>query len=47
MTIGKSVKTIGKSSFEKCTKLKKITFTTKKLTKVGKKAFKGISKKQL
>lgn len=45
VTIGKSVKTIGKSSFEKCTKLKKITFTTKKLTKVGKKAFKGISKK--
>ena len=43
--IGKSVTTIGKSSFAKSTKLKQITFKTKKLNKVGKKAFKGIDKK--
>ena len=43
--IGKSVTTIGKSSFAKCKKLKQITFKTKKLNKVGKKAFKGINKK--
>ena len=45
VTIGKNVKTIGTSAFEKCSKLKKITVKGTALKKVGKKAFKGINKK--
>lgn len=47
LTIGKNVKTIGKDAFRNCSKLKKITLKTEKLTKqsVGASAFKGISKK--
>ncbi len=41
VVIGKNVKKIGKKAFYKCTKLKKVTIKSKKLTKssVGKKAF--------
>ena len=45
VTIGKNVKTIGTSAFEKCSKLTKITVKGTALTKVGKKAFKGINAK--
>lgn len=45
VTIGKNVKTIGTSAFEKCSKLKKITVKGTALKKVGKKAFKGIHEK--
>ena len=45
VTIGKNVKTIGTSAFEKCSKLKKITVKGTTLKKVGKKAFKGIHEK--
>ena len=39
LTIGKNVKTIGAYAFANCKKLKKVTINTKKLKKVGKKAF--------
>ena len=45
VTVGANVKTIGKSAFEKCGKLKKITIQSKVLKSVGKKAIKGIDKK--
>ena len=45
VTIGANVKTIGKSAFEKCGKLKKITIQSKVLKSVGKKAVKGVNKK--
>ena len=47
VTIGENVKTIGKSAFQNCTKLKTITIKTKKLTSssVKSNAFKGIYKK--
>jgi ribosomal protein S4E len=40
VTIGSNVKTIGKSAFEKCKKLKKVKVNATTLTSVGKKAFK-------
>ena len=47
VTIGKNVRTIGKSAFEGCAKLKDITIRTTKLTKagIGKNSFKCIVKK--
>lgn len=45
VTIGKNVKKIGTSAFEKCSKLKKITVKGTVLKNVGKKAFKGINNK--
>ncbi len=45
VVIGKNIKTIGKKAFYGCKKLKKITIKTKKLKKVGNKAFKKIAKK--
>ena len=39
VTIGKNVKTIGANAFANCKKLKKVTINTKKLKKIGKKAF--------
>ena len=47
VTIGENVKTIGKSAFQNCEKLKTITIKTKKLTSssVKSNAFKGIYKK--
>ena len=41
VTIGKNIKVIGKNAFKNCTKLKKVTIQSKKLNKVGKKAFAG------
>ena len=45
--VGKNIKTIGKSAFEGCQNLKKITVKTAKLTKktIGKNSFKGIAAK--
>lgn len=45
VTIGKNVKTIGTSAFEKCSKLKNVTVKSTVLKKVGKSAFKGINAK--
>lgn len=45
ITIGSNLTQIGKSAFEGCKKLKKITIKSSKLKKVGKKAIKGIHKK--
>ena len=45
LVIGANVKSIGASAFRDCKKLKKITVTAGKLKKIGKNAFKGISKK--
>ncbi len=47
VTIGANIKTIGKSAFQNCAKLKTITIKTKKLTasSVKSNAFKGIYKK--
>ena len=45
VTIEKNLTTIGKQAFSGCSRLNKITFKGKLLTKVGKNAFKGISKK--
>ena len=45
IVIGKEVTTIEEQAFYNCKSLKKITFKTKKLTAVGKKAFKGVPKK--
>lgn len=45
VTIGKNIKTIGNSAFEKCKKLKKIKISSTGLKKVGKNAIKGIYKK--
>lgn len=45
VTIGKNVKTIGTSAFEKCSKLKTVTVKSTVLKKVGKSAFKGINAK--
>ena len=42
-TVGKNLTTIGKSAFEGCAKLKKITVKSAKITKVGKNAFKNTS----
>lgn len=42
VVIGKNVKTIGKSAFFKCTKLKTVTFRTVKAPKIGGKAFRGM-----
>ncbi|SNU07125.1 Ig-like domain (group 2) [Lachnospiraceae bacterium] len=42
--IGKNVKKIGKEAFAGCSNLKTVTFKTKKLTKIGSKAFKTIKK---
>ena len=44
-TIGSKVKTIGSKAFYNCKNLKKITIKSSVLKKVGKNAFKGISKK--
>ena len=45
IVIGKNIRSIGSKAFYKCKKLKKITIKSKKLVKIGKNAFKGISKK--
>ncbi len=45
VTIGKGVKTIGAEAFQGCKKLRTLTITSKKLTKVGKNALKGIHPK--
>lgn len=45
VTIGANVKTIGKSVFQSCKKLKRITVKSTNITKVGKNAIKGINKK--
>ncbi len=42
ITIGSGVRTIGAEAFQGCKKLKTLTVTSKKLTKVGKNALKGI-----
>ena len=39
LVVGKNVKSIGKSAFENCTALKKVTIKSKKIKKVGKGAF--------
>ena len=43
--IGANVKSIGKSAFFKCLKLKSIKFQGKTVPSIGKKALKGISSK--
>ena len=45
VVIGENVTKIGASAFLNCTRLKKITFQSKKAPKFGKKAWKGIVKK--
>ena len=45
VTIGKGMKTIGAEAFQGCKKLRTLTVTSKKLTKVGKNALKGIHPK--
>ena len=45
VTIGSGVRTIGAEAFQGCKKLKTLTVTSKKLTKVGKNALKGIHPK--
>lgn len=45
ITIGANIENIGKSAFEKCSKLTKITIQSSVLTKVEKKAIKGVNKK--
>ena len=45
VVIGKNITTLGAKCFAGCTNLKKVTFKTKVLTKVGKDAFKKINKK--
>lgn len=45
ITISANVTKIGKKAFNKCKALKTVTIKTKKLTKVGSAAFKGIAKK--
>lgn len=45
VTIGKNVKTIGKSAFKNCSKLKTITVKSSALTSVGSSALKGTNKK--
>ena len=49
VTLGKNVKTIGKSAFENCKNLKKITIQSTRLTKksIGKNALKGTKQKVL
>lgn len=42
VTIGKNIKTIGSEAFSGCKKLKTISISSAKLTKVGSKAFKNI-----
>ena len=39
------MRSIGKEAFAGCSRLKRITITSKKLTKVGSKALRGIYKK--
>lgn len=43
LVVGANVKSIGNEAFYKCAKLKKITFKSKAIPKIGKKAFKGIA----
>lgn len=43
--VGTNVRSIGKEAFAGCSRLKRITITSKKLTKVGSKALRGIYKK--
>ncbi|WP_029324024.1 leucine-rich repeat domain-containing protein [Butyrivibrio sp. AE3004] len=45
VTLEKGVTTIGKKAFFNCKKLEKVTILSKKLKKIGSKAFKGIYKK--
>lgn len=45
VVIGKNITTLGAQCFAGCTNLKKVTFKTKVLTKVGSDAFKKINKK--
>lgn len=45
LTIGSNIKSIGDRAFYKCPKLKKVIMKSKKVPKIGKNAFKGISKK--
>lgn len=45
ITIGANIEKIGKSAFEKCSRLTKITIQSSVLTKVEKKALKGVNKK--
>jgi hypothetical protein len=45
LTVGKNIKTIGTKACYKDKKLKAVTFTGKKLTKIGKNAFKGCNSK--
>ncbi len=45
ITIGANIERIGKSAFEKCAKLTKITIQSNVLTKVEKKAIKNVNKK--
>ena len=45
--IGTNVTSIGNSAFEKCTQLKKVTVSSKKLTQIGKKAFAGCKQLRL
>ena len=41
------VTTIGKGAFRGCSKLKKITIKSKRITKIGSNSFKGINKKAI
>ena len=45
VNIGKHIKKIGNSAFEKCKSLKKITVTAGSLSSIGKNAFKNIYKR--
>lgn len=45
VTIGKNIKSVGKCAFYGCKNLSKVTVKSTVLSKVGKKAFKGIKKK--
>ncbi len=45
LVVGKNVAQIGSQAFRSCSKMKKITFKTEVLKKIGKNAFKGIHSK--
>ncbi len=45
LVVGKNVAQIGNQAFQSCSKMKKITFKTEVLKKIGKNAFKGIHSK--